>query len=101
MEQSSAIVAEPVRKVLREGRSQNFAIDKTDDPYYGERDISKRVTYVLNLYLPNETVYDVLTPFQVAIKKLVADLVGKEVHITAGTGEGDISTKEAFPERLA
>lgn len=38
MRQSSVIPAEPARKVLQTGRSYHFAIDRTDDPYYGERD---------------------------------------------------------------
>jgi len=38
MRQSSAILAEPAMKVLQTGKSYNFAIDKTDDPYYGERE---------------------------------------------------------------
>ena len=38
MKQSSAILAEPVMKVLQTGRSYYFAIDKTNDPYYGERE---------------------------------------------------------------
>jgi putative transposase len=36
--QSSAILAEPAMKVLQKGRSYHFAIDKTGDPYYGERE---------------------------------------------------------------
>jgi len=36
--QSSAILAEPAMKVLKKGRSYYFAIDKTDIPYYGDRE---------------------------------------------------------------
>ena len=38
MGQSSAILAEPAMKVLKKGRSYSFAIDKTDIPYYGDRE---------------------------------------------------------------
>jgi len=38
MRQSSAILAEPAMKVLKKGRSYTFAIDKTDIPYYGDRE---------------------------------------------------------------
>lgn len=38
MRQSSAIFAEPAMKILQNGRSYSFAIDKTDDPYSGERE---------------------------------------------------------------
>lgn len=37
----------------------------------------------------------------VAIKKLAADLIGKEDYITAGTEEDEKSTKEGFLDRLA
>ena len=38
MRQSSAILAEPAMKVLQTGKPYHFAIDKTDDLYYGERE---------------------------------------------------------------
>jgi len=46
MRQSSAILAEPAMKILKSGRSYYFAIDKTDDPYYGERE-GKYASYVV------------------------------------------------------
>lgn len=46
MSQSSAILAEPAMKVLKKGRSYSFAIDKTDIPYYGDRE-GKYAPYVV------------------------------------------------------